>query len=1208
MEGRVLGSYQLQAPLGEGAGGVVYRALDLETGTLVAVKTIQTPRSARLAALRREVQALARLRHPGIVSILAEGVSEGLPWYAMDLIEGRPLSEFVGPEVCTPLATRLTLLRQVCLTLAWLHGEGGVHRDLKPTNILVRSDGWPVLVDFGLSLHSDRTSREVLDISENLVGTATYLSPEQIRSETVDARADLYALGCMLFELIAGHPPFSGQTAREVLSAHVSQTPRRLSTLLPELNPALCRLVHQLLEKDPRARPGHASAVARQLLECGAEALTWEQTLPSPRPYLYRPLLSGRQTLMQALQRRLEKAQQSEGDLVLLVGESGCGKTRLLLEMAQEAGRLGFRTLSGGSEARLPSPQTAQGQIVHERARGGGPLSVWQQPLAGLADACRQGGVALTARILGTHASRLAAYVPAFQHLPGLDHLPPPESLPPAEQSVALFHALLEVLTAFSLTRPLFIALDDLQWADELSLRFLQFLAASPALGELPLLVVGSQRSEEADASFQSLVQVPGVARVEVPRLASHSVQAMIQDMLAMSDPPEHFARFVCRASEGAPFFVAEYLRMTMEEGLLFQDAAGRWQVHEDVELVTRYQSLPLPETLKTLALRRLRQLPPDALELVKAASVLGREMSKSLVRQLVTQARPEMESPSAISPQESWAADPQAPQTEAEHPRLTSAFQVLYRAQILEETASGLRFSHDLLRETAYRLLTPLEKRTWHRLAAQRLSADTDGDIPSPALLGRHWLEAGERENARGPLLIAARQASRLGSLMEAEALYQLLLDETPGSPVEVLETKVELALNVLLLRGKVQAARALFESGREEAVRLQAPAQEGACLLGLAEVSQLVGQLEPIAALCEQALAIFRAVGDRSAQVKALHRLAIARFNAGDRAVALAQREEGLALARACGDRYQEAVMLMTLGGHYSREGQWFVGQPLIEQSLKLREALGDLPGAGHTLRTVAGFRLYAGALADAISLTRLAQQRLEAAGALRRLPYVLYNLSFLETTFGQLDSRGLERFYRQVRAIERQLDDPRGQVVLRLTRLTLLHFEGKFEEVVAQGPAVLEQLLASGEREVEVQWYLKQAQAHQGLRQTDAAKAAARWVIEKGDARIDYTWISDAYRLLAELAREAGDLEAAEVYLTQAESAMAPFPQSHWMTWCAVERCWIALLRGEPVAQTLTTLETFGREQQVGADSLLGRALRALQVGALPGTGGI
>ena len=390
------GPYRVLGVIGQGGMGVVYRARHEATGEEVAVKTVRVRRRFLLHRIRREVNALARIRHPGLVRIIETGQTDGLPWYAMELLVGVTLQEYFrravpgppgttnppdpgagglteadfvlatgdtggaspaastmtrqtvsGPDPGATVALSLTnttatqgprepptlasgsspgtvaitgmsrlpsgdqgatagdpagrpgsttrshaavplgewrtflgLISRLCGTLAYLHGEGVVHRDIKPQNVFLRPDGTPVLLDFGLAAYFGADGRESLEVGVKVEGTPEYMAPEQIRGELVDARADLYSIGCLLYEGITGRVPFLGSTPANTLRAHVKVPPIPPRVLRNDVPDELDALILRLLAKDPGERLGHARDVVVELTRIGAEVPDWPPEVP----------------------------------------------------------------------------------------------------------------------------------------------------------------------------------------------------------------------------------------------------------------------------------------------------------------------------------------------------------------------------------------------------------------------------------------------------------------------------------------------------------------------------------------------------------------------------------------------------------------------------------------------------------------------------------------------------------------------------------------------------------------------------------------------------------------------------------------------------------------------------------------------------------------------------------------------------------------
>lgn len=227
------GRYEVQACIGTGAVGVVYRGRHVQLGRAVAIKILQQGAAAQPESrqrFEREAKALSVLAHPNIVTVTDSGVAKGTPYLVMELLLGKTLADLLA-EGPLPTARAVDIARQVLRGLAFAHGKGIVHRDLKPANVFLQSlpdhADHVKLLDFGvakfLDLSSSPTSNDNLTRIGTVFGTPAYMSPEQARGEVVDARSDVYAAGVILFELLTGRPPFRAPTLEGIRRAHVSE-------------------------------------------------------------------------------------------------------------------------------------------------------------------------------------------------------------------------------------------------------------------------------------------------------------------------------------------------------------------------------------------------------------------------------------------------------------------------------------------------------------------------------------------------------------------------------------------------------------------------------------------------------------------------------------------------------------------------------------------------------------------------------------------------------------------------------------------------------------------------------------------------------------------------------------------------------------------------------------------------------------------------
>jgi serine/threonine-protein kinase len=270
-----LGPYTILSRLGRGGMGTVYEATDTRTGAAVAVKILASHLADDPGLRKRfeaEIETLKSLRHPSIVQLLAFGEQDGQPYFAMELVRGRSLEQVLRSG--RRFTWRETVAAALAITRALkvAHDHGVVHRDLKPANLLiadegeggtVAADGGGIkLADFGIAKLFGGAAHTA---HGTIVGTAEYMAPEQAAGRPVDHRADIYALGMVMFAMLTGRPPFSGETVAELMRKQQREAPRRVATLVPDMPPELDQLIDRMLAKDPAQRPARALAAGRLL-------------------------------------------------------------------------------------------------------------------------------------------------------------------------------------------------------------------------------------------------------------------------------------------------------------------------------------------------------------------------------------------------------------------------------------------------------------------------------------------------------------------------------------------------------------------------------------------------------------------------------------------------------------------------------------------------------------------------------------------------------------------------------------------------------------------------------------------------------------------------------------------------------------------------------------------------------------------------------
>ncbi len=466
--------YRLDSELGRGGMGIVYRATDLELHREVAVKVLSASASTSDARQRlvREARAAAALNHPHIVAVHDVGEAGGLPFLVMELVAGPRLSQ-ARP---TDLSRVVEIATQICLALEHAHANSIVHRDLKPDNVLLSGTGQTSnvkLADLGLALpgYGARISRAGM-----IVGTAAYMAPEQALGLPVDGRADLYALGVVLYELTTGRIPFTGDDALTIVSQHVHAPVVPPRVLRPDLPRALESVILRLLAKDPSQRFSSAAETRAALIQ---SLIDKDQVIDADSgsavailDALSRGRLVGRANELSEARELWQRAREGRGHAVLLSGEPGAGKTRLAREITIQAAVDGALVLSGGcyeyeaATPYLPFVEAFRRWVREEKDD----------------DKLRE--------MLGDTATQIGKLAPEIETR--LGPFPERHQLAPHEERLLFFDAVAQVFSNIARRQSLLVYADDLHWADRGTLWLLGHLLRQ--LRDERVLILGAYR------------------------------------------------------------------------------------------------------------------------------------------------------------------------------------------------------------------------------------------------------------------------------------------------------------------------------------------------------------------------------------------------------------------------------------------------------------------------------------------------------------------------------------------------------------------------------------------------------------------------------------------------------------------------------------------------------------------------------------------
>ena len=977
----IIGRYRLVRRVGAGGMGVVYEAVDTRDESRVALKVL-LPHAAEeadgLLRFKREFRALARLKHPNIVRVLDAGIENDVPFIAMEFIEGKDIRRHLRALPEGPVRDRelRRCLRQIFSALDHIHVRRIVHRDLKPENILVTGDGRVKLMDFGVArwVRTPTTS-------SGLLGTFAYMAPEQVTNAEIDGRADLYAVGVLMYELLTGDYPFPVEPPAAALHHHVNTPPPAIGKAAPRADAGLAALAHRLLQKDPLDRIQTAEACLAELVDADApQAMAPAAAAPSLEVLmpgaLFAPRLSGRDAELALLEQLADDAVAGRGGIALLEGPTGIGKSRLILELKARR-RRDMNVLVG-----ISAP---------ERSQAYGPIQAVLDEVEAVA---ARAAPDVVRKIVGRDGALVAAVSPRLARLGGPASV---EHMDASERKIRLHKAIVGVVGRLALTRPALLIIEDLHWADSATLELLwdaarTLLAERPGgrPGETvcPVALILSRRSlsegpDPSEPLIRRLDERGEVARIRLGPLEAGAVAEMVRTMTGVQRPGRAVVEALMKATHGRPLMVQEVLESWLQDGAL-ERKQGVWRFRgellEPAELEeeappTPMEPAPVEQVFQStprarrprasrgddVALAKLERLSAAARELLEQLSLLGRILPGDLVSALAG----------------------------ADEGQFLDAMDELVRANLLVEDVGHdgvrYRFYHEGFREAVTRAVPPARRADLHLFVARRIEQRFRGRrVELAHVLARHFRAAGDPGRAVRYLVMNAEAAAARGDLdaaMRRVADALALIDEEPRSlasatrRLRVLIRQIDLFLDFGRFREALDRAdpHAAHQARSPEVMEAELLLRRAASLFGLgrldealatllgmagaaptrslgARLLELEGRLRMVRGEYAQARAVLQAAHDiaEDAGLVALAaeidtKVGILMLHQGDYAPALAKLELGLEAAKASGDTRAHANLLGHIGKIHAARSNTTEALACLREAIELAEARG-------------------------------------------------------------------------------------------------------------------------------------------------------------------------------------------------------------------------------------------------------------------------
>jgi tetratricopeptide (TPR) repeat protein/predicted Ser/Thr protein kinase len=1150
--GARLGPYQLEALLGEGGMGQVYRARDTRLGRPVAIKLIHVERARQpdfRVRFQREAQATAALNHPHICTLYDVGEQDGTPFLVMEYVEGQTLASRLkeGPLRLDQL---FRCASEIAQALAAAHERGIIHRDLKPANLMLTGAGVKVL-DFGLAKFAlpDEAAAAEATAAHVILGTPAYMSPEQARGEEIDARSDVFAFGCVLYEAATGVRAFRGLSVSDTLREIASGHPPAPSVLRAELSAGWDHVLQRAMAKDRARRYQSAAELFREI-----EELRSRVTQPAPRIEEREPdPVFGRDDELRRLGEMLRSASSGSGRVVMVAGEPGIGKTALTRSFVYAARQANAELL------------LARGACVEYYGTGEAYLPF----LDALGSLLQSPNRDRTISLLRRHAPTWCLQFPAVFSSGAMEQILHEATGATKDR---MLRELGDALATLAAESPVLLVLEDFHWADPASVDMLRHLAERAH--NQRLLIVATVRPEDAEHNNPALkncymeMKARGVCEeIGLRTLGARDVAAYLDAHFAPNEFAPELAEVIHRKSEGHPLFVTGVIQILAERGDIAR-ANGAWKLRPRLEQI----ELDVPASVRSMIEKKIGLLSDEQRQTLLYASTEGEEFSSTVLAGLLEIDELDLEE---------------------RLDKIAKVHRLIYVDGDREfpdgSVATIYRFSHALYQYFLYDQLLPKRRILLHKRTAETLERIYSGQHARAASqLATHFERGRDFAKAVEYLLEAGDAALSRYANTEAVAYFSHGL-----KLVDKLSDAQRTAQSVALLQKRAVARTALGllnEAGADyhEIRHLcrKAGDLEGECraLIGICMVAQSARDVDSMERFNPEARALAEKAGNPALVAEASNAWAMYQAVIGHLAEAHTHFNRAVTISRTLNHRPALVIGLTFHGIVTFWKSDYAAAEEMQTEAARLAAEARDgfaLPLALYYLGLTRANR---GRFSDAMSVMQEGldmARRNNNALALSRIP------------------NGIGWVWRELGNLRKAIEFNEGNVeITQRTRVAeaeanaLINLVYDYLEAgqPTKAAGALERIYPLYEREKWNRWRfydIRHRAAHAeyllGQGRLDQAEEQARQAVANSEQNQVAKYVCVGRRLLADIATARGDLNAAEEELRRSLEPFAehPAPLIEWRHHLAFARLLAGRNRPAAAREAFSRAEALVRE---------------------------